>query len=233
MLMHGWGGSSKSLEGLQRQLAGMGFQVFNIDLPGFGESTLPKESLVLDDYVDFIRELIEKLNIYKPVLIGHSFGGKIALAFAIKYPGVASKLVLVAASGIYPKNSVKKSFMYLVAKILGAPFKLPPLSLVKPMARRLFYKLIVGEQDYLKSAGLTETFKNIISEHLNDKLKLIQTDSLLIWGTNDSYTPLWQGEEMARLIKGSRLEVVQDATHSLPLTKPDLVAKIIYTFLNS
>jgi pimeloyl-ACP methyl ester carboxylesterase len=233
ILLHGWGGSIKSLENLQTRLADMGFQVFNVDLPGFGESGKPGKALVLDDYVNYIHELIEKLNIYKPIIAGHSFGGKVAAAFAIKYPNLPSRLVLIDSSGLNPRNGSRKKFFLVTSKVFGSIFMLPGFKPIKPFFRKLYYKFIVRERDYLEADGLRATLKNILAENLDQKLRLIKADTLLIWGEFDKYTPLWMGQEMTRLIKGSRLEVVAGARHALPLDEPDIVAKIIYTFLNS
>jgi pimeloyl-ACP methyl ester carboxylesterase len=180
ILLHGWGGSSKSLLNLQLRLAEMGFQAFCIDLPGFGESSKPDRALVLDDYVEYLNELIEKLNIYKPVLIGHSFGGKVAMAFAIKYRNLPSKLILINSSGVNPRNERKTGFFRTVSKFFGAVFSLPGFRPVKPLFRKLFYKLVVRESDYLEANELRETLKNILREHLDAKLTLIKTETLLI-----------------------------------------------------
>jgi len=233
ILLHGWGGSSKSLLNLQMRLAEMGFQVFCVDLPGFGESSKPDRPLVLDDYVNYLYELIEKLNIYKPILAGHSFGGKVAMAFAIKHRNVPGRLILIDSSGLNPRNDSKKGFFLVVSKIFGSIFKLPGFKPIRPLVRKIFYKFVVRENDYVDAGELEATLRNIVGEHLDDKLPLIKTDTLLIWGDNDTYTPLWQGEELARRIKNSRLEVVAGAKHALPLDEPDLVAKIIYTYLKN
>ncbi|KXK27061.1 MAG: 2-hydroxy-6-oxononadienedioate/2-hydroxy-6-oxononatrienedioate hydrolase [candidate division WS6 bacterium OLB20] len=233
MLLHGWGGSSASLEVLQQELAGMGFQVFNVDLPGFGQSEMSKPVMDLDDYVEFLHSLIDKLNIYKPVIIGHSFGGQLTMAHAIKYPRVASKLVLINASGLDPKNTARKGFFLVVSKVFGTLFSVPPLSFVKPLVRSLYYKLIVRERDYLQAGTLQETLKRVLSEHLDDRVRTIEEDTLLIWGQNDTSTPLWMGEQLQASIPSARLEVVEQATHGLPLKQPELVAKIIYTFVHA
>ncbi|MFQ5492911.1 MAG: alpha/beta fold hydrolase [Candidatus Dojkabacteria bacterium] len=233
ILLHGWGGSIGSLEKLQQELADMGFQVFNLDLPGFGDSGIPGKAMTLDDYVEYLDKLVTRLNIYKPIFVGHSFGGKLAMKYAINKPGTLSNLVVIDASGINPRNSAKRSLLYLPAKIFGAVFDLPGLKLVKPIVRKLFYKFVVREHDYVKSDHIRQTFQNIISEHLDGKLDQIKTDTLVIWGEKDTVTPLWQGQQLASKIAGSRFEVVEGAKHSLPLEMPEVVARIIYSYLNN
>jgi len=231
ILMHGWGGSSASLKPLQEQLAGKGFQVFNLDLPGFGQSEMFKKVMDLTDYVEFLQAFIERMNIYKPVLVGHSFGGKIAVAYAAKYQVKLSRLVIIAASGINPRIEKKQRNLQRTAKFFGKFFNLPGLRFSKPLVRKLFYKTIVKESDYLKAGKLKETFKNVIKEHVNLLLDKIKIDTLVIWGEKDGITPLWQGKKLAQGISNARLEVIEDATHNLPLVMPELVAKIISLFI--
>ncbi|KXK08292.1 MAG: Dihydrolipoyllysine-residue acetyltransferase component of acetoin cleaving system [candidate division WS6 bacterium OLB21] len=164
ILLHGWGGSISSLAPLQDQLSDLGFQVFNLDLPGFGQSTMSKEEMTISDYVEFLANYINRLNIYKPVIVGHSFGGQVAMAFAIKNPLVASRLVLINASGLNPRNGMKKTSMLIVAKIFGAVLSIPPFSIIKGISRKLFYKFIVRESDYAKAGNMKSTMKNILAK---------------------------------------------------------------------
>lgn len=233
MLLHGWGGSITSLEKLQTLLADQGYQVFNFDLPGFGANSSLEKAMTLDDYVEFLSNFLKENQIFKPVLVGHSFGGKLAAAFASKHQDQLSKLVLINASGLNPRNSTKKKLMLIPAKVFGGFFSLPGINLAKPLARKLFYKFIVRERDYVSSNGLKETFLNVVNEHLDTRLVKIKAPTLLIWGEKDTYTPLWMGEKMAELIPNSRLEVVAEAKHILPKAAPEIVAKIIHAYLNS
>lgn len=232
ILIHGWGGSHASLEGLATMLASEGFRTINVDLPGMGASEPPSSPMFMDDYVELIIRLIKKLDLSRPVLVGHSFGGKIGMFLAAKYPAELSKLVLIDASGIKPVKTLKQKITYVIAKVVGVLFWIPPLILLRPVFKFLYYKFIVRELDYLKSGKLKETFKNVINEHINDSLKKIKTDTFIIWGRNDTYTPLWHGEKINKGIKNSRLEIIDEVGHALPLVYPDVVAKLITNFLN-
>jgi pimeloyl-ACP methyl ester carboxylesterase len=234
VLLHGWGGSLNSLTGLQDIIVEHGgYRVFNLDLPGFGQSQLPEKVLTLDDYVEIIAGFIKKENLFKPVLVGHSFGGKLSAALAVTYPELVGGLVLIDASGINPHNSRRKSLFLIPAKVFGSVFSIPGLNLIKPAARSFFYKHLVRERDYLDSQNLRQTFLNIVNTHLDKVLGKIKTPTLLIWGEDDTLTPLWMGEKMAELIPDSRLEVVAGKKHILPKTSPEIVAKIILAYLNS
>ena len=232
ILIHGWGGSHTSLEKLATELANNGFRTINVDLPGAGSSEPPLTTMHMDNYVNEIIHLIKRLELNSPVLVGHSFGGKIGMFLAVKYPNIISKLVLIDASGIKPVKTLKQKITYVIAKIANFIFWIPPIFLFRPVVRYLYYKIVVREFDYYKSGVMKETFKNVINEHIDENLKKIKNDTLIIWGRDDKYTPLWNGEKITEGIKNSRLEVIENVGHGLPLLYPQVVAKLIVNFLN-
>ncbi len=219
LLLHGWGGNIESLHGLQEQLANKGYRVTNVSLPGFGKSEVPSEPWFMKDYALFIEELILGLKLKKPILVGHSFGGKVGIKMVLEFPYLISKLILINASGIKPKNSLKKLVFGTVSKILGPilPRKLKDFG----------YKYIVGETDYMNSGNMKETFKNIVNEHFDVELSQIDVPTQIIWSEKDTYVPLWMGERLHSLIPHSSFEIVREATHGLPLTDPKGIDGII------
>lgn len=228
VLLHGWSGSSQSLIRLQESLVAFGYHVYNFDLPGFGGTELSEEALTLDDYVLVVTDFIKQHNINQPLLVGHSFGGKISLKIAATHPENIRAVVAIAASGIHPKNSIKKSVLKGVAKfgkrILGSGNE----NFINTTARKLFYKFVVREKDYYKSGVLKQTFINIVEEHLDKLLSKINIPVLLIWGELDTVTPLWMGKQMQTAINNSEIKVIAGAKHNLPLVSPEIVAEIIY-----
>lgn len=234
ILLHGWGGSINSLANLQELLSERNLNVYNMDLPGFGESEKPEQALSMEDFIIYLDRFIKELKIDKPILIGHSFGGKLAMAFSLKKKELISKIILINTSGINPKNSLKRTMFLVPAKIFGVVFNLPGFSKLKPIVRSIFYKLVVRERDYLKaSEQQQETMKNVLKENLDNRIASIDLPTLLVWGEKDTQTPVWMGEKISRLIPGARLEVVKDATHGLPLKQPDIVADIIFNYLGT
>jgi len=231
ILVHGWGGSSESLKKLAEIIADKGFKTIRIDLPGFGKTPAPENKMCMDDYVELISGAINSLNLHKPVYVGHSFGGKLGMFLAAKYPDLLSKLVLINSSGIKPVRTLKHKITYVLAKIGGIISWIPPFIVLRPIVKFIYYKFIVREMDYYKAGKLKETFKNIINEHVDEKLFKIKTDTLVIWGMKDTFTPLWNGEKIAKNIKNSRLELVDNVGHGLPLFYPQVVADLIINFL--
>lgn len=233
ILLHGWGGSLESLTPLQNELAKSGgFRVYNIEWPGFGNSKLTTGTKFgFENYVKALIDFIEYQRIAKPTLVGHSFGGKVALALSLKQSGLIDKLILVNSSGIKPRNTLKKTLLYLPTKTMGAVFSLPGLRKVKPFVRKVYYKLIVRESDYLVSESLEETLTDVLKVNFDADLSEISTKTLLIWGEKDGYTPLWMGQKLAGEMQNAKIEVVKDAKHNLPLVNPEIVATIIRLYL--
>ena len=232
MLLHGWGGSSKSLAGLADFLVNGGYRVINVDLPGFGESEMPERAYGMNDFVGLIHDLIVRLELRKPVVVGHSFGGQIAMFLAMKYPSLISKIVLVNASGIKPKETLRTRVSFVMAKVGNVISWVPPFIFFRRAIKWVFYRYIVGELDYYQSGNMKATFKRITHERINLKLSEINCEALVIWGKDDKITPLWQGEKLAKGIKRSRLEVIENIGHGLPLKYPQIVAELILKFMD-
>lgn len=223
LLLHGWGGNIQSLKGVQELLAARKYRVTNISLPGFGNSEAPKGAWDLKDYVLFLEELILTLKLKRATVVGHSFGGKVSIKLAAECPDLISKLVLVNSSGIKPKNSLKKSVFGVFSKVFGP--------IIPKKLKSLGYRYVVGETDYINSGVLKETFKKIVNQHVDDDATQIATPTFIIWSEKDTYVPLWMGKRLNLLIPDSLLEVVEGATHGLPLTDPQKVSSLIDNFL--
>ena len=185
LFLHGWGSS----KGLMKQAFGKtlpNFRHIYVDLPGFGGS-LALDGLTTADYAAIIEQLIEELGLTKTVIVGHSFGGKVA---TLLNPQL---LVLVASAGIL----VPKPFK-IRAKI--ALFKL--LKITKLTSLRRFF---VAPDAQGMSEGMYQTFKNVVNEDFSATFGAFAHRALLCFGDTDTATPLWAGEKIAQLIKNSRL----------------------------
>lgn len=238
IILHGWGSamSGKRYEGLKNLIEKKGYTVFTPDLPGFGENPLTKEVLEFDDYVQFVKTFIEKSLHHtkqkKIVLLGHSFGGRIAIRVAKLYPALIDSLVLTGASGIpRPLPSLKKKLVYALTKATRPVFSIPPFSFFYAFFRKAVYYSI-GEMDYYKAASLRETFKNVYQVSILPDLPEISVPTLIVWGENDTFTPLADGQLMHEKIQNSKLVVIPDATHKLPYENPEIFAKQLSEFIS-
>lgn len=235
ILLHGWGISSDKYIETIKQLAALNssFAIFAPDLPGFGRSENPPAVWGVDDYSEWLKNYSAAINVNDFILIGHSFGGRVAIKFAAKYPEKLKALILTGAAGIKHSLTMMQRLFYLAAKAGKMIFDLPLLDRLEGMAKKLLYKA-VRERDYYEALGIMkEVFKKVTAEDLTPYLKVIKIPTLIIWGKNDRSTPLKDGELMHAKIQNSKLEILDDADHRAPYQKPEKFAKIIEDFVNS
>ena len=207
VFLHGWGSQAGHFA---RTLEKSGNFVA-LDLPGFGGSQRPNTAWSLTEYRQFLRAFLIKFNIRQPVLVGHSFGGSIAIKYAARYGEDVKKLILIGSAGI--RRKTPKKFLYLVAaKILKVIFSFPGLKKMRENMRHRFY-VAIDSEDYLVAGPMTETYKKIISEDLEEEMKKINVPTTLIWGEDDDAVPLADGRLTEKLIKRSRLFVISHAGH--------------------
>ncbi len=226
-IIHGWGGTKKSLQPLSEELLKKGYIPVLLEMPGHGETEQMTEPWDMADFTEWLKSKIEEKDVKNYSLIGHSFGGKIILESIISGKLNPNKAVLIDISGIKPQNSLKKLF-WKTASIFVKPVRNLPI--IK-QSRKLVYYYIIGERDYYKAEGsLKPTFELINKTFYDGKLGKVKTDTLLIWGKQDAITPLWMGVKLNKGIKNSQM-VVLEGKHSLPLEKPEEVSKYITDFL--
>lgn len=222
LLVHGWGGSLESLRALQDELS-KSFRVYSLELPGHGTSTPPEKGWGVSDFTNFITDFLNKEKINNVTYVGHSFGGKLGIAVTSRNSEAFERLVLVNASGIKPKNSIKKIFWGIISFIVKPILNLGIFSKL----RTFVYRFIIRETDYLNTSGtVKETFKKIIDAHFDHEISKIKTPTLIIWGERDTYTPLWMGQKLHSQIENSTF-LVFPSKHNLPLEKPVEVAETI------
>lgn len=213
VLLHGWGLDKSSFKKLIPLLGNLG-EVFVFDLPGFGDEPEPREVWGSEDYAQFIKKKLSDLGPKKAIVIGHSFGGRVAIKMAAEYPDLIEKLILINSSGLRKKFSFKRvlgKFNHCLGKTLLL-FGIQG----KRLKKRLFNKF--GSQDFLKTKGIMRSVLiKVLQEDLSPSLREINCSTLLIWSQQDQETPLWMGQKMDRLIPQSQLVILPDANHLDPL----------------
>ena len=115
VILHGWPLSGATFAPLSRALATKGYHAFAPDMPGFGNAKLPNKPYHLDDYVSFIQQYAAMRKLKKFILIGHSFGGRVALKFARKNSGMIERLILTGVPGFLPVDKILSRNRYLMA----------------------------------------------------------------------------------------------------------------------
>jgi pimeloyl-ACP methyl ester carboxylesterase len=172
----------------------------------------------------------------KIILIGHSFGGRIAIKYAVKYPEKIDKLILTGAAGIKHKLNVKQKVFYILAKAGKKVFSILqeaklPIGSLASNGQEFLYKLAREKDYYQASPRMKEIMKNVLAEDLTPVLEKIKTSTLLAWGANDNSTPLSDGKVMNEKIKNSELIVIDGANHSLPYQRSEEFAKVVSVFI--
>lgn len=201
ILLHGWGQNTQMMEFIAKFLE-KHFVVYNLDLPGFGQSDEPTVPWGVMEYTDFLYHFCVKNKINNPILIGHSFGCRIAVRFAYKYK--ADKLVLTGAAGLRDKRTIVwyiKTYSYKLAKQLF------------PTGAKYFSEK-VGSDDYKNTSGtMRQTFVKVVNDDIKPLLKDIRNETLLVFGSNDEATPLSKGKEMEKLMPNAALVVFEGDNH--------------------
>ncbi len=220
IILHGW---TKALDKWQLFLGALEKKGIRADLPKIpGLMGSLEKVWKLSDYIEWLKNIVDKEK-GKVVLIGHSNGGRIALAFTNLYPEKVEKLILIDSAGIYHNElplKIKKLIFKSIAKI-GK--KITSSKVLK----NLLYKL-ARESDYKDlDENVKKTMINLISSDLRNIFPQIKTSTLIIWGREDKVTPLSDGLLMNKEIKNSKLQIIKDARHSPMFTHPKEVTSII------
>ncbi|MDD5099258.1 MAG: alpha/beta hydrolase, partial [Candidatus Colwellbacteria bacterium] len=227
LFLHGWQSDMRTFDGLAASLAS-GRRIVRLDLPGFGKSERPKKPWNLGDYVQFVKDFIQKIEINPDILIGHSFGGRIILKGEGEGILKAQKNILIGAAGVSQRNKARNTFLKVLAKIFGLVFYIPPLIFWREKIRRKLYDAIGS--GYYNAGTLKESFVKIISEDLSEQAKKIPAPTLLIWGREDSETPLSDGQKLSHLLLQSKL-LVFDGGHFIHQEKSKEVIQVIKEFI--
>ncbi|MEK7608247.1 MAG: alpha/beta hydrolase [Patescibacteria group bacterium] len=228
LFLHGWHDNLHTFDSLVSLLSPT-LRIIRLDLPGFGNSETPKEAWDLDHYVRFVEDFTRKLNIQVDALVGHSFGGRITIKGEAAENLHAQKIVLIGSAGITKNRIFLSSLFKILAKVGGLIAYVPPLVFWRKGLRKRMYDFIGS--DYLNAGALKKTFLKVISEDLSENAKKITAQTLLIWGGDDTETPLSDGKRLSRLIRNSKLEVISGAGHFVHREKHREVARLIREFL--
>lgn len=223
VFIHGWGATAKIFETVFYYLRDE-FNIRYFDLPGFGNTPIEKV-MTLKDYADFVYKFLKENDIKEPIIIGHSFGGAVAVKLALLHPESVFRLILVSASVVrQPRHKIM-----LIKKI--ADFIKPFLP---EKLRKIILKILkLDKTDYaqIDSQKLKETFKNVINEDLSPYLSAIKIPTLVIWGEKDTITLLKEGEIIAKSIPNAKLSVIKNAGHFRFLEKPEEFTELIKEFI--
>lgn len=228
LMLHGWKDSLRTFDDLVLELSGS-YRVVRLDLPGFGLSEMPHRYFRLSDYIQFVCHFLKKINIAPAYILGHSFGARIVIKAVATGAMFPKKVVLIGAAGIAKSRSFRNLFYKVIAKVGSVIFFIPPFSFFREKARKYIYQ--TSGSDYLGAGNLKEIYLNIIREDLSSYARLIKVPTLLVWGSEDTATPLADGKYFEQEIAGSKLVVVDGKSHFVHREASKEVSSEIKEFL--
>ena len=230
LLLHGWGANAAAMRPILGALRA-DHAVYALDFPGFGQSPLPPAAWGVGEYAELAIAFLDALGVARTDVIGHSFGGRVAIKLAAKWPDRVERLVLVDSAGVphaeTPGRAVLRAGLRAGRAILSAP----GLGAVRGKAETLARGRL-GSEDYRSAGPLRETFLKVVSEDLRPYMPEIKAPTLLIWGENDLDTPLADAKVMESAIPDSGLVVLRGAGHFSYLDRPADFARIVRHFLS-
>lgn len=234
LLLHGWMARIEAMAPIYQYFM-KDRKIVAIDFPGQGgKSDTLKEVWGVPEYAEMVKALMENLEINGCDVIGHSFGGRVIIYLSSKYSTLFNRIVLTDAAGVKPKTSIKKTFKIYSYKI--AKFFLKLFTSKEKYEEKLTeMRKKRGSSDYamLTSDIMRGTFNKVISLDLTSNLKEIKQATLLVWGENDTDTPLYMAKIMEKNIRDSGIVVLEKAGHFSYLDNANKYLLVVDNFLNN
>ncbi len=228
LVLHGWGASIEAVYPIVTGLAPVA-SVYALDLPGFGQSEPPPAPWGVAEYQAFVAAFMDELAIERPAIVAHSNGGRIAIRMAATEPERAARLVLVDSAGIRPKRTLRYYRRVGMAKV----GKYAARYLGKS-GERLRARIVgrVASADYA-AAGETmrPTLVRLVNSDLREYLPRISVPTLLVWGADDTDTPLADARLMEQLIPDAGLVVLEEAGHYSYIDQAARFVRIVSHFI--
>ena len=232
VLVHGLGGDADQWAFCFEALSAT-HRVIALELLGFGRSDKPNITYTITGFVEVLDGFLRALDIKRASLLGHSLGGWIVAAFALQFPDQVDRLILNDACGInsgaiIPPVDLNISTHQHMRTMLESMFY--DKSMVTDALVDLAYSLHLERNDGPTIRSVLETFFKP-DEKLDNSLSSMTAPTLLLWGDQDELTPLSLASNFARLIPGSRLDIIPECGHFPCLEKPAEFTRRVLEFL--
>lgn len=230
LLLHGWGSSFDVYKGIINTLKGR-CRLVAPDFPGCGGSDTMKSPWTLQDYCDFVLKFMDAVGLSDPIMMGHSHGGRVTLYMTATGMVNPPKIVLLDAAGLIPQKSFKQ-------KLRAKSFKTIKWVLTLPVIKSFSGGLLDRARKHFGSADynaapevLRKTLVSLVNTDIRDVLSNIKCPSLLIWGENDTATPLSDAKTIESLIPDAGLCVIKGTGHFSFCERPYEANAIINSFI--
>ena len=253
LLLHGLGCDhttwSPVIERLSRR-----FTVIAPDLLGHGASDKPRADYTLGGYANGMRDLLAVLDIDRVTVVGHSFGGGVAMQFAYQFPQYTERLMLIAPGGIGREvNPILRALTLPGAGPVLAVAATPPVF----AAARLFgecarvarlpgtadisgaLSVLSGKHDVRERDAFLHVLRAVVDWRgqvvtMTDRAYLaLNMPTCVMWGERDTVLPVGQAEIARRMIPGVRIDIVPGAGHFPHEEFPDRFASVLTDFVRT
>lgn len=232
LALHGW-----ARRGSDFGQALSGIPALAPDLPGFGASPAPRAVIGAEGYADIVAEMLPSFD-RPPVLVGHSFGGRVAVCLAAKAPDRFQSLVLTGAPLLRLGPQRRPAAAFRIARALNRLGVVSDSRMEQLRRRR-------GSLDYRSASGvMRDILVTVVNESYEGQLGAIEIPVLFLWGALDSEVPSSMALHAAALIndaasaRGSRhsrdlaeLIVLEEVGHQLPTEAPEELRRAIVSSL--
>lgn len=218
VLLHGWGQNIQMMQMLGEPFKDK-YRIIIVDFPGFGASPEPKEALDVDGYTKIIEELLKKLKVENPILIGHSFGGRVSVKYASR--NKVKKLILLSPA---LRGHDKKG---LKTKVLKFMKTVPGIKNLESWAKNH-----IGSRDYKAASPIMkQVLVKTVNEDLSSDAMKIKAPTILIYGDMDDEVPEEDTKEYEKLIDDCGLIMYEGCTHYAYLERLNQTINIIGNFI--
>ncbi|MFW5691372.1 MAG: alpha/beta fold hydrolase, partial [Chloroflexota bacterium] len=228
LLLHGWGAEIALVWPLAQRLIPLGYRVYAPDLPGFGETAEPPQPWSVYDYAQFVVTYMDYHSLGRAHMFGHSFGGRLGLILGAEHPDRLISMALADAAGLRKPPPLTARARLRLYKGVRDGLKAAGLGSLSDRLRG-WYNHRYGSSDFNATTGIMrETFVQVVNEDLRDHARRVAVPVLLIWGDADADTPLWQAQELERLIPDAGLMTYPGAGHYSYLEHPVQTARAMH-----
>ncbi len=210
---HGWGQNHAAFLPMMETLRKTATHIL-LDFPGFGESPPPPEHWGTEEYADAVAAWLKDQGFPPVIWVGHSFGCRVGIRLASKYPERVKALCLIAAAGLKRKRPpLQRLYFYLRIKLFKALKVFLPQG---EMREKVLSKF--GSADYKKAGPMRAIFIRTVNEDLSENARAVRCPVRLVFGANDTETPPEFGTRYQALMPDAQLLILDGLDHYSVLT---------------
>ena len=225
LALHGWGRRGNDFASSLAE-----FDALAVDLPGFGATPAPSEVLGAEGYAGLVAPVLDAFET-PPVVVGHSFGGRIAVCLAAAHPDRVASLVISGAPLLRLGPGKKPSPGYRMLRLLNRARVVSDDRMEEVRRSR-------GSADYRAASGvMRDILVRVVNESYEPQLKGLRNRVLLLWGENDHEVPVAVAEQALRVIRQAggtaELEVLSGVGHLVPTQAPHAISRVLAEELRS